>query len=119
MPTETFDNMLKTVLMIALMAFAANTMAQSNAPLSLEVAQQRARFARDQMSDAESKVRVAEKKDQIAKKHLDDAKIQADQAAKALEEAQAAFVAARENHDRAYQDLKRVHDSMRGTPKAQ
>jgi hypothetical protein len=112
-------NMLKTVLMIVSMGLAANTMAQSTAPLSLEVAQQRARFARDQMGDAESKLRAADKKDQIARKRLDEAKAKADQAAKALQDAQAAFESARERHDRAYQDLKRAHDAMQGTNKPQ
>ena len=62
----------------------------SDAPLSLEVAQQRARFAREQMAAVEDKVKAAEKKDKAAQKRLEDAKAQTEQAAKQLQEAQQA-----------------------------
>ncbi|HKB81838.1 MAG TPA: hypothetical protein VKD04_01385 [Burkholderiales bacterium] len=112
--------MLKTVLVIVLTLLAAGVLAQtSNAPLSLDVAQQRARFAREQMISAERKAQAAEKKDKTAQKRLEEAKAQAEQSAKELQEAQAEFTASRERHDQAYQDLKRAHDALQESNKQQ
>ena len=113
--------MLKTLFVIALTINAAGAFAQTpNAPpLSLEVAQQRARFARDQMTAAEEKVKAAEKKDKAAQKRLEEAKAQAEQTAKQVQEAQADLAKAREWHDQAYQELKRSHDAMRESNKPQ
>ncbi|MEO8157374.1 MAG: hypothetical protein ABI648_06225 [Betaproteobacteria bacterium] len=106
--------MLKALVLIALTMIAAHAIAQTSdaPPLSLEVAQYRARFARDQMSAANDKMKAAEKKDKAAQKRLEDAKAGADQTAKQLQDAQAEFAAARERHDQAYQELKRAHDAL-------
>src|SRR5258706_214141 len=114
------DAMLKAVLLILLVTIAGGTLAQTgDAPLSLEVAQQRARFARDQMTAAEEKVKATEKKDKVAQKRLEEAKAQAEQTAKQVQEAQAELAKARERHDQAYQELKRSHDAMRESNKPQ
>ena len=114
------NEMLKTIFVIALTMIAAGALAQtSNAPLSLEVAQQRARFALDQMAAAERKAQVAEKKDKAANKRFEEAKAQAEQTAKELQETQAEFAKARERHDQAYQDLKRAHDAFQESNKQQ
>ena len=114
------NEMLKIVLVIVLTMLASGALAQTdNTPLSLNVAQQRARFARDQMNAAEDKMKVAEKKDKAAQKRLDDAKAQADQAAKQLQDAQEELAKARERHDQAYQDLKRAHDALQESNKQQ
>lgn len=61
--------MLKTTLAIVLTMIDAGALAQtSNAPLSLDLAQKRARFARDPMVTAERKVQAAEKKEKAAQK---------------------------------------------------
>jgi multidrug resistance efflux pump len=114
------NEMLKTIFAIALTMFAAGVLAQtSDAPLSLDVAQQRARFAREQMVTAERKAQAAEKKDKAAQKRFEEAKTQAEQAAKELQEAQAEFAKARERHDQAYTDLKRAHDAFQESNKQQ
>ena len=114
------NEMLKTIFAIGLTMFAAGVLAQtSDAPLSLEVAQQRARFARDQMTTAERKAQSAEKKEKAAQKRLEEAKAQAEQTAKQLQEAQAEFAKARERHDQAYKDLKRAHDAFQESNKQQ
>ena len=113
--------MLKTVFLIALTLIAADALAQTPAapPLSLEVAQQRSRYARDQVSSAEEKVKAAEKKDKAAQKRLEDAKADADKVAKQLQDAQADLATARGRHDEAYQELKRAHDALRESNKPQ
>ena len=117
--------MLKTTLAVLLTMIATGALAQtSNAPASLDVAQQRARFSREQMNAAEDKVKAAQKKDQVAKKRFeeikakaDQAAAQADQAAKELQDAQAEFTKARERHDQDYRDLKRAHDALQESNK--
>ena len=111
----------KTVFLIALTLIAADALAQTptTPPLSLEVAQQRSRYARDQVSSAEEKVKAAEKKDKAAQKRLEDAKADADKVAKQLQDAQADLATARERHDQAYQELKRSHDALRESNKPQ
>jgi len=86
--------MLKTILLIALTMIATGVFSQTpnTPPLSLEVAQQRARFARDQMNSAEEKVKAAEKKDQSAQKRLEGARAEADKTTKQLQDAQRAAV---------------------------
>ena len=114
------NEMLKTIFVFVLTLVAAGALAQtSNAPLSLEVAQQRSRFALEQMAAAERKVQVAEKKDKAANKRFDEAKAQAEQTARELQEAQAEFAKTRERHDQAYQDLKRAHDAFQESNKQQ
>ena len=117
--------MLKTIFVFVLTMIAAGALAQtSNAPPSLEVAQQRARYALEQMNAAEGKVKAAEKKDKAARKRFEEAKAKADQAAaqadqtaKELQDAQAEFTKERERHDQAYQDLKRAHDAFQESNK--
>jgi F0F1-type ATP synthase membrane subunit b/b' len=119
--------MFKTIFTIGLTIFAAGVLAQtSDAPPSLEVAQQRARYAREQMITAERKAQSAEQKDTAARKNLEDARAraektaaQAEQAAKELKEAQAEFATARERHDQAYKDLKRAYDASQESKKPQ
>jgi hypothetical protein len=114
------NGMFKTIPAIVLAIFAGGVLAQtSDAPLSLEVAQQRARFARDQMNAAEDKVKEAQKKDKAAQKRLEEAKAEADKAAKLLQEAQAEAARARERHDQTYKDLKRAHDAVQESKKQQ
>jgi hypothetical protein len=106
--------------MFLLTLVAASALAQtSNAPLPLEVAQQRARFALEQKAAAERKFQAAEKKDNAAKKRLEEARAQAEQAAKELQDAQAEFAKARERHEQAHQELKRAHDALQGSNKPQ
>ena len=111
--------MLKTIILIALTTIATGAFSQTPAtpPLALDVAQQRARFARDQMNSAEEKVKAAEKKDKAAQKRLGDAKADADKTTKQLQDAQADLAKARERHDQAYQELKRSHDAMQESNK--
>ena len=112
--------MLKTILAMGLMMIATVALAQTNnAPLSLEVAQQRARFARDQMTTAERKAQAAEKKERAALKRVEEARIEAEKATKLLQGAQAEFAMARERHDQAYQNLKRAHDAFQESNKQQ
>ena len=112
--------MFKILLITALVILPCETFAQtSSAPPSLEVAQQRARFAREQLAEAERKAQVAQTKDQTAQKRLEEAKVQAEQTAKVLQEALAVSAKARERHDQAYQDLKRAHDAMQSSGKSQ
>ncbi|MEO8165393.1 MAG: hypothetical protein ABI619_08350, partial [Betaproteobacteria bacterium] len=90
-----------------------------NAPLSLDVAQQRARFARAQMIEAEQKFKTAEKKDKSARRNLEEAKIEAEQAAKTLQDTHAEVKKWRDLHDQAYQDLRRAHEAMQELTKPQ
>jgi len=91
----------------------------STAPVSLEVAQQRARFAREQMLEAERIAESAERRDRSAKKRLEQAKAEADEAAKKLEQAQADLASARARHDQAYEALKRAHEALQESIKRQ
>ena len=103
---------MKAVVVVLLVTIAGAAQAQTgDAPLSLEVAQQRARFARDQVTTAEEKVSATEKKDKAAKKRLEEANAQSDRTAKELQERQAELAKARERHDHAYQELKRSHEA--------
>ena len=112
--------MLRTIIAIGLTMLAAGVLAQtSDAPISLEVAQQRARFAREQVTVAEDKVKAAEKKDKAAQKRLEEAKAEAEKATKQLQEAQTEVVKTRERHDQTYQDLKRAHDAVQESKKQQ
>jgi hypothetical protein len=114
------DDMNKIISVFLLAMVAAGALAQtSDAPLPLEVAQQRARFALEQKAAAERKVQAAEKKENAAKKRLEEARTQAEQAAKELLNAQAEFAKARERHEQAYQDLKRAHDALQESNKPQ
>jgi hypothetical protein len=104
--------MLKPVLFFLLATIAVGALAQNgDAPLSLEVAQQRARFARDQMTAAEDKVKAAQAKEKAAQKRVDDARANAEKATKNLQDAQADLANARAKHDQAYQELRRSHDA--------
>jgi hypothetical protein len=112
------DEMLKTLAVVGLCMIACAVLAQNNdATLSLDLAQQRARFARDQLLAAERKVQAAEKKEKLAQNRLEEAKEKAAQAAKQLQDAQVEFAQARERHDRAYQDLKHAHDVLQESNK--
>jgi hypothetical protein len=114
--------MLKIICMIVLAMLAGGALAQTSSappPVSLDVAQQRARFAREQLLDAERKAQAAEQKDKAARKRFDEAKSQADQSSKELQEAQAQFARARERHDQAYQELKRAHGALQESNKQQ
>ena len=115
------NEMLKTIILIALTMIATGAFAQTPAtpPLALDVAQQRARFARDQLNSADEKVKAAEKKDKAAQRRLEDAKADADKNTKQLQDAQADLAKARERHDQAYQELKRSHDAMQESNKPQ
>jgi len=63
--------MLKTICPVILTTIAALALAQTtDAPLSLEGAQQRARFAREQMIEAQRIAETAEMKDRSAQKRL-------------------------------------------------
>jgi hypothetical protein len=109
--------MLKPVLFILLATMATGILAQTgDAPLSLEVAQQRARFARDQMTIAEDKVKAAQAKEKAAQKRVDEARADAEKAAKNVQDAQADLGKARAKHDQAYQELKRSHDATQQQP---
>jgi len=93
--------------------------------LTVEQAQQRAQYAREQMTAAERKVRAAEKKEQAAYKELEsaqkrmegaqrayeEAKMRAEQATQASRAVQAEFDQARVRHQVEYQNLKRAHDA--------
>jgi chromosome segregation ATPase len=112
--------MFKTLSAIVLTILVGGVLAQTgDAANSLEVAQQRARFARDQMTAAEDKVKVAEKKEKAAQKRLEEAKAEAEKATTQLQEAQAEFGKARERHDQTYKDLKRAHDASQESKKQQ
>ena len=106
--------MLKTIFVIMLTTLSASALAQtSTTPQpTLEEVQQWARYAREQLKDAELKAQTAEKNDKVAKKRFEEAKAQADQSAKELENAQTQLTKAKERHDRAYQELKRTHDAL-------
>ena len=100
--------------------------------LTVEQAQQRAQYARDQMIAAERKVRTAEKKEQAAYKELESAQKRMEDAQRAYEEAkgraeqatqasravQAEFDQARARHQQEYQNLKRAHDAAEAVRKA-
>lgn len=110
--------MLRTIFCILLMLGSLAAIAQTTSQ-SLDDAQQRARFTREQMKAAEEKVKAAEKKNNAAlkrveeqQKRLDDTKAQADQTAKQLQDAQAELAKAREAHDQAYKDLGAAHDAF-------
>ena len=113
--------MLKTITLIALTLITTGAFAQTPAtpPLALDVAQQRARFARDQMNSADEKLKAAEKKDKDAQKRLEEIKAVADKTTKQLQDAQADLAKARERHNQAYQELKRSHDAMQESNKPQ
>ena len=105
---------------VMLTLLAAPVPAQSGeAPVPLEAAQQRARFAREQMLEAQRNADSAENRDRSARKRLEQAKAEAEEAAKRLEQAQADLVKARARHDQAYQELKRAHDALQESIKRQ
>jgi chromosome segregation ATPase len=93
--------------------------------LTVEQAQQRAQYAREQMTAAERKVRAAEKKEQAAYKELasaqkrmedaqrayEEAKMRAEQSTQASRAIQSEFDQARARHQVEYQNLKRAHDA--------
>ena len=108
------NEMLKTIFVILLTTLSASVLGQtSTTPQpTLEEVQQWARYAREQLKDAELKAQAAEKNDKLAKKRFEEAKAQADQSAKELENVQAQLTKAKERHDRAYQELKRTHDAL-------
>lgn len=109
--------MLKPALFVLLAAIATGAVAQTgDAPLSLEVAQQRARYARDQMTTAEEKVKAAQAKEKAAQKRVDEARADAEKATKNVQDVQADLAKARAKHDQAYQELKRSHDAMQSQP---
>ena len=108
----------KTILVIMFAALAAGALAQtSDAPLSLDLAQQRAQYAREQMAATERKAQAVEKTYKVAQKRFEEAKAHAEQIAKELQRAQAEFAKARERHDQAYKDLTRAYDTHRGSNK--
>ncbi|HEV8646447.1 MAG TPA: hypothetical protein VGR01_12865 [Burkholderiales bacterium] len=100
--------------------------------LTVEQAQQRAQYAREQMTAAERKVRTAEKKEQAAYKELEAAqkrmedaqrayeetKVRAEQATQASRAVQGEFDQARARHQQEYQNLKRAHDAAEAARKA-
>ena len=118
----------------ALMIIAVTAFAQSaETPiLTVEQAQQRAQYAREQMTAAERKVRAAEKKEHAAYKDLEaaqkrmedaqrayeEAKVRAEQATQASRAVQAEFDQARAKHQLEYQNLKRAHDAAEAARKA-
>ena len=110
--------MLKIIFCISLMLGSLGAMAQTTSQ-SLDDAQQRARFTREQMKASEEKVKAAEKKNNAAlkrveeqQKRLDDTKAQADQTTKQLQDTQAELAKAREAHDQAYKELGSAHDAF-------
>ncbi len=105
--------MRKSIVAIVLSVLAAGALAQSTVPpLPLEVAQQRARYAREQMIAAERKSKVAQKKDKAAQEHVAQATAEAEKAAALAHEALVEYEKAKERHDVAYQNLKRAHDAL-------
>ncbi len=106
--------MFKTLCMIALTLVSTAVLGQgdNSQPLPLDVAQQRARFAREQLDEAEKKLKTATRKDEAAKEELEEARIRAEKSDKTLQEARAQAAKWRELHDQAYQDLKRAHEAM-------
>ena len=118
----------------ALKIIAVTAFAQSaETPiLTVEQAQQRAQYTREQMVAAERKVRAAEKKEQAAYKDLEaaqkrmedaqrayeEAKVRAEQATQASRALQAEFDQARAKHQQEYQNLKRAHDAAEAARKA-
>lgn len=119
---------------IAFMIIAVTAFAQTaETPiLTVEQAQQRAQYAREQMTAAERKVRTAEKKEQPAYKELEsaqkrmedaqrayeEAKMRAEQATQASRAVQSGFDQARARHQQEYQNLKRAHDAAEAARKA-
>jgi hypothetical protein len=116
-------------MIIALTAFAQSA---ETPILTIEQAQQRALYAREQMTAAERKVRAAEKKEQAAYKDLEaaqkrmedaqrayeEAKVRAEQATQASRAVQVEFDQARAKHQQEYQNLKRAHDAAEAARKA-
>lgn len=116
------------------MIIAGTAIAQTaEAPiLTVEQAQQRAQYAREQMTTAERKVRAAEKKEQAAYKDLEAAqkrmedaqrayeetKMRAEQATQTSRSVQVEFDQARAKHQLEYQNLKRAHDAAEAARKA-
>ena len=110
--------MVKYIFVIALTVISPGSQAQKDtAPLSLEVAQQRARFAREQMAEAQRDLQTAQKMDAAAQKRLEEVRLQSEQSAKRLLDAQAQFDKARHAHDAAYQELKRAHEAFKESSK--
>jgi len=113
-------------------ALAALAQTAETPILTVEQAQQRANYAREQITAVERKVRAAEKKEQAAYKELEaaqkrmedaqkriedaqrayeEAKMRADQATQASRAVQTEFDQARAKHQQEYQNLKRAHDA--------
>lgn len=109
------------VLMVAFLA--ADLGAQSTAPATLDQAQQRIQYARDQLVAAERKARDADRKEKTAYRQIDlaqqrldeaqrgheESKQRAEQATQVLREAQAQVVKARERYEQEYQYLQEMH----------
>ena len=111
--------MLKTLIAVSLVSISLNAFAQNDEPLPLDLAQQRARYAREHMNAAEEKAKAAEKKDKAAQKkvdeaqkRLDEAKAQQEQTGKQFQDAQAEAAKAKELHTKAYDDLRRSHEAF-------
>ena len=106
--------MCKTLCMIALTLVSTGVFGQADnpPPLPLDVAQQRARFARAQLDEAEKKLKTATRKDESAREELEEARVRAEKSDKTLQEARAQATKWRELHEQAYRDLKRAHDAM-------
>lgn len=110
--------MRKTIVAIVLSVLAAGVLAQSgDPPLPLDVAQQHARHAREELIVAERKSLAARKKDKSAQERLAQAKSDAEKAAALAQEAQAEFDKAKERHDLAYGNLRRAHEALQESNK--
>ncbi len=126
--------MTRFLMLVASMFIAQAAFAQTaETPiLTVEQAQQRAHYAREQITAVERKVRAAEKKEQAAYKELEsaqkrmeeaqrayeEAKVHAEQATQASRAVQAEFDQARARHQQEYQNLKRAHDAAEAARKA-
>ena len=113
-------------------ALAALAQTAETPILTVEQAQQRANYAREQITAVERKVRAAEKKEQAAYKELEaaqkrmedaqrayeEAKVHAERATQASRAVQAEFDQARARHQQEYQNLKRAHDAAEAARKA-
>ena len=110
--------MRRSVVAAVLIVLSSTALAQTaDALLPLEVAQQRARYAREQMIAAQRKAQSAQKKDKAAQDRLAQATSEAENAAALMREVQAEFQKARERHDVAYENLKRAHDALQDSNK--
>jgi hypothetical protein len=111
--------------------FPVMAIGADSAPMSLEQAQGRARFAKEKMDTADQKLRSAESQDKAAFKQVqttqkrleeaqrayDEAKASAELSTQQLRDAQAEATQARVRYEDARQQLKTVYQEMESTRK--